>query len=160
PVVVLAPEYNSGNEVLAMRAAGATVRYYPIGFDMQLDPIEVERLCSLHNPGVLYVTHYAGWPQPMRQILDLARRRGMLVVEDCARALLSEADGQPLGSFGDWSIFCLYKTLPVPNGAALVANRPTLVQSRSTIETLNRVHLRAAGMATVAGRTAEIAVQG
>ena len=39
-----------------------------------------------------------------------------------ALSLLSEPDGEPLGSFGDWSIFCLYKTLPVPNGALLVQN--------------------------------------
>src|SRR5205085_11145475 len=57
-LVVLAPDYNSGNEVLAMQAAGATVRYMPVGRDMQLDPIEIERLCEIHHPDVLYVIHY------------------------------------------------------------------------------------------------------
>ena len=50
----------------------------------------------------------------------------MLLVEDCALSLLSEADGRPLGSFGDWSVFCLCKTLPLPNGALLVQNGPRL----------------------------------
>src|SRR5205814_1858402 len=109
-LTVLAPDYNSGNEVLAMEAAGATMRYYPIGRNMQLDPVEVERLCERHNPDVLYVIHYAGWPQPMPPLVDLCRRRGMLLVEDCALSLLSEVERQPLGSFGQWSVFCLYKT--------------------------------------------------
>ena len=149
---VLAPDYNSGNEILAMRAAGATIRYCPVRGDMTLDPDDVERYCRLHNPDLLYVIHYAGWPQPMPALVDLCRRRGMLLVEDCALSLLSEMDGRPLGSFGDWSVFCLYKTLPLPNGALLVQNGPRL-------ESLERLQLRDAGSASVLGRTAELFVQ-
>lgn len=151
-VTVLAPDYNSGNEVLAMRAAGATIHYCSVSRDMQLDPTEVERLCDIHNPDVLYVIHYLGWPQPIQQLADLCRRRGMVLIEDCALALLSELDGRPLGAFGDWSIFCLYKTLPVPNGAILV-------QNAGKHEPLGRLQLRQVGLASVLGRTAELFVQ-
>jgi dTDP-4-amino-4,6-dideoxygalactose transaminase len=151
-LTVLAPDYHSGNEVLAMRAAGAAIRYYPIRRDMRLDPDEVRQLCEEHNPDVLYVIHYLGWPQPMRALVDLCRQRGMRLVEDCALALLSDVDGRPLGSFGDWSIFCLYKTLPVPNGAVLVQNTDRL-------DALERLPLRHAGPASVIGRTAELFVQ-
>jgi dTDP-4-amino-4,6-dideoxygalactose transaminase len=151
-LTVLAPDYNSGNEILAMRAAGAALRYYPIRRDMTLDPDEIEWSCRRHNPDLLYVIHYAGWPQPMNEIVELCRRRGMLLVEDCALALLSETGGRPLGSFGDWSVFCLYKTLPLPNGALLVENGPRL-------ESLERLVLRDAGAASVLGRTAELLVQ-
>ncbi len=34
---VLVPDYNSGNEVMAMRAAGATLRYYPIKKNLEAD---------------------------------------------------------------------------------------------------------------------------
>jgi dTDP-4-amino-4,6-dideoxygalactose transaminase len=149
---VLAPDYYSGNEILAMRAAGATIHYCPVRGDMQLDPDDVERHCRIHNPDLLYVIHYAGWAQPMPTLVDLCRRRGMLLVEDCALSLLSDLDGQPLGSFGDWSVFCLYKTLPLPNGAMLVQNGPRL-------ESLERLKLRDAGSASVMGRMAELLVQ-
>jgi dTDP-4-amino-4,6-dideoxygalactose transaminase len=151
-LTVLAPDYHSGNEVLAMRAAGATIHYYPIHRDMQLDPDEVRRLCERHNPDVLYVIHYLGWSQPMPALVDLCRQRGMRLVEDCALALLSEPGGRPLGSFGDWSVFCLYKTLPVPNGAVLV-------QNTTRLDALDRLPLRQAGSASVLGRTAELLVQ-
>jgi CelD/BcsL family acetyltransferase involved in cellulose biosynthesis/dTDP-4-amino-4,6-dideoxygalactose transaminase len=151
-LTVLAPDYNSGNEILAMRAAGARLQYYPIDRRMQLDPDDVDRLCARYAPDVLYVIHYIGWPQPMAPLIDLCRRRGMLLVEDCALALLSESDGRPLGSIGDWSVFCLYKTLPLPNGALLVQNgRP--------ISALAGLVLRDAGSASVLGRTAELVVQ-
>src|SRR5438105_2574801 len=60
-LTVLAPGYNSGNEVLAMQAAGATVHDYAVKRDMHIDPTEIERLCRIHIPNVLYVIHYAGW---------------------------------------------------------------------------------------------------
>jgi dTDP-4-amino-4,6-dideoxygalactose transaminase len=149
---VLAPDYNSGNEVLAMRAAGADIDFCTVDRHMQLDPAEIERLCKVHDPDVLYVIHYLGWPQPMRELLDLCRRREMLLVEDCALALLSNLDQRPLGSFGHWSVFCLYKTLPVPNGAILVQNAERLAP-------LERLKLHRAGLPSVLGRTSELIVQ-
>lgn len=152
PVTALVPEYNSGNEVLAMRAAGVRIRFYPVGRNAQADPAQIERLCDTYRPDVLYVIHYLGWPQPIQELTSLCRTRGMFVVEDCALALLSSLDEHPLGSFGDWSVFCLYKTLPVPNGALLVENTTPL-------ESLQGLSLRAPGVASVAGRTAELFVQ-
>ena len=151
-LTVLVPDYNSGNEVLALEAAGATIRYYPVGPDGQADAAEVERLCAVHHPDVLYVIHYLGWPQPIRQFADLARRRGMWLVEDCALALLSDAGEQPLGTFGHFSVFCLYKTLPLPNGACLVENGEHLAG-------LDHISLRQAGLPSVLGRTAELVVR-
>ncbi|MBI4478310.1 MAG: DegT/DnrJ/EryC1/StrS family aminotransferase [Acidobacteria bacterium] len=144
---VLAPDYNSGNEILAMRAAGAAIRYYPVGRDTLLDPSGVDRLADAHRPDVLYVIHYLGWSQPIEPLVELCRRRGMLLIEDCALSLLSERNGRPLGSFGDWSVFCLYKTLPIPNGAVLAGRD------------LPQMALRQPPHAVVLGRTAELVVQ-
>ena len=91
----------------------------------------------MHNPDLLYVIHYVGWPQPMAELADLCRRRDMLLVEDCALSLLSETPtAARSAAFGDWSVFCLYKTLPLPNGALLVQNDQRL-------ESLERLQLRA-----------------
>jgi dTDP-4-amino-4,6-dideoxygalactose transaminase len=149
---VLVPDYNSGNEILALRAAGATPHFYPVGPDGQADPAVVASLCEKHAPGVLSVIHYLGWPQPMEELVRICRRRGMLLVEDCALALLSELDGQPLGSFGDFAVYCLYKTLPVPNGAILVQNTERL-------NTLEHLEFEPANLASAVGRTAELLVQ-
>ena len=151
-LTVLAPDYTSGNEILAMRAAGVQIQYCPVDRQMQMDPAKVEQLCALHNPDLLYVIHYVGWPQRIPALLDICRRRGMRLVEDCALSLLSETPEGPLGSFGDWSVFCLYKTLPLPNGALLV-------QNTTRLDALERLPLRHAGSASVLGRTAELLVQ-
>jgi hypothetical protein len=67
-------------------------------------------------------------------------------------SLLSEPRGETLGKFGDWAVFCLYKTLPVPNGALLVQNTMPL-------GALERLQLRQAGAISVIGRVAELVVQ-
>jgi dTDP-4-amino-4,6-dideoxygalactose transaminase len=76
----------------------------------------------------------------------------MWLVEDCALALLSDAGTQPLGTFGHWAIFCLYKTLPLPNGACLVENGTHLPE-------LDDLRLRQAGLPSVLGRAAELVVR-
>ena len=151
-MVVLAPDYNSGNEILALRAAGATLHFYRINTDMQPDVNQIEELCRRHDPDVLYVIHYLGWPQPLDHMRRICRERTMILVEDCALSLLSAPEGQPLGSTGDFSVFCLYKTLPVPNGSLLVQNTLSL-------DPLDRLQLRRAGAASVLGRMAELVVE-
>jgi perosamine synthetase len=37
---------------------------------------------------------------------------------------LGSRNGRPIGSYGDLSIFCLYKTIGLPDGAAVISNFP------------------------------------
>ena len=148
-LTVIAPGYHSGNEVLAIRAAGATIHFAPVDREMRLDPRQVAQMCDRYRPDVLFVIHYLGWPQPIHELACICRARGIVLVEDCALSLLSHAHGRALGSFGDFAIFCLYKTVPVPNGAILVANR-------AQVQPLRPVALRAAGGPSVLGRLAEL----
>ncbi len=150
--VVLVPDYHSGNEVSAILAAGATIVYYPIRRNLEPDLDALARLAHRLKPRVIYVIHYLGWAQPMPEIESLARKLGSIVVEDCALSLLSEAGGKPLGASGDYSIFCLYKTLPVPNGGLLIQNRNTLAG-------LADLELERCPRLAAAGRTAELALE-
>lgn len=149
---VLVPDYHSGNEVWAMRAAGAAIRYYRIGRNLEPDLEQLTRLCKSTNARALFIIHYLGWPQPMKELVALCQEREMLLIEDCALALLSETLGQPVGTFGQYAIFCLYKTLPIPNGGLLVRNRGGL-------EELTRVELKQCDLLSVAGRTVELMLE-
>ena len=149
---VLVPDYHSGNEVSAMLAAGANLVYYPIRRNLEPDLEALSRLARRLNPRVIYVIHYLGWAQPMTGIESLARQSGSIIVEDCALSLLSESNGAPLGSCGDFAIFCLYKTLPVPNGGLLIQNRvPLPALAAVTTEPSPRL--------AVVGRTLELTLE-
>jgi dTDP-4-amino-4,6-dideoxygalactose transaminase len=145
---VLVPDYHSGNETSAIRAAGTSICFYPIGRDLQPDREAIARLCT-SKTRALYVIHFIGWPQPMDWITTFCRQRGLLLIEDCALSFLSESNGRPLGSFGDYAVHCLYKTLPVPNGAVLTTNGPPL-------DELENLQTTPPGRTSVIGRSAEL----
>jgi dTDP-4-amino-4,6-dideoxygalactose transaminase len=149
---VLVPSYHHGNEVRAIRAAGARVRFYPVDRQMRPDLEAVDRLCQ---PGVtaLFAIHYLGFPQPLEILAPLCQERGVPLVEDCALALLSESAGRPLGSVGEFGVFCLYKTLPVPNGGVLVCRE-------GSPQGLRELTLRRCDGASLAGRGAELLLGG
>ena len=119
--VVLMPAYHHGVEVEAVRAAGGEIVFYRVDADMRIDLDDVVRRAAGRDVRVLYVTHYAGFAQPIAEARTLARARGWKLFEDCALSLFSRTStGAPLGSFGDAACFCLYKTLPVPHGGVLL----------------------------------------
>lgn len=148
---VLVPDYHHGNEIWAIRAAGAPLRFYRIDRNLKPDLDQLRRL-SKSGARVLYVTHFMGWPQPLKDLLELARERGMVLVEDCALSLLTNVEGVPVGSFGDYAIFCLYKTLPVPNGGLLVSNNSALPE-------LDRIRPVKSPALSVAGRSTELVLE-
>lgn len=120
---VLVPAYHHGVEVEALVDAGAIPRFYRVGPRWDVDPDEVASRIT-ERTRALYLIHYAGFPGPVQAMREIADRRGLLLIEDCALSLLSSDGSSPLGTVGDVAIFCLYKTLPVPNGGALVINGP------------------------------------
>ncbi len=116
---VLFPAYCHGVELEALLAAGARPKFYPVRAGMR---VEVDEVAALIGPETkaIYLIHYVGFPGPVVELRRLCDERELWLIEDCALALLSRQGEQPLGSFGDASVFCLYKTVPAPNGGAVI----------------------------------------
>jgi dTDP-4-amino-4,6-dideoxygalactose transaminase len=64
----------------------------------------IEAVLTERTKAVIPV-HLGGWPAEMGPIMELARRRDLKVIEDCAQAVGAEIDGRPIGSFGDSAAF-------------------------------------------------------
>ncbi|MCC2642616.1 MAG: dTDP-4-amino-4,6-dideoxygalactose transaminase [Nitrospira sp.] len=150
--VVLVPDYHMGNEVRAIRASGAQIAWYPATRRFEIDLDGLRRTCQRARAQVLFVIHYAGWPQQIEALRTLCDEYEMVLVEDCAMALLTERGGRPVGTWGDYAIFCLYKTLPLPDGAVLV-------QNRGRFDQLTALPLRRSGRIFTAGRIAELGLE-
>jgi dTDP-4-amino-4,6-dideoxygalactose transaminase len=94
----------------------------------------------------------------MDDVLAIARTRGLKVIEDCALSLLSSDGVKPLGTRADASIFCLYKSLPVPHGGALWMPQGwdgEELEPAGTGATLHQLASSMLGSAARAGRWAE-----
>jgi dTDP-4-amino-4,6-dideoxygalactose transaminase len=76
--------------------------------------------------------HLAGWPVEMTSLLEVARRHGLAVIEDCAQAHGARVHGRPVGSWGDmaaWS-FCQDKILTTAGeGGMITTNDPALCRA-------------------------------
>lgn len=115
---VLMPAYHHGSEVEALVRAGLRPRFYDC--DDALEPDEAA-LAAAAGPRTraLHLVHYLGFPQNVRRWRAWCDARGLLLLEDAAQAWLAREPGGPVGSLGDLAVFCLYKTVGLPDGAAL-----------------------------------------
>src|SRR5690606_16241788 len=96
--------------------------------------------------------HYLGWPQPLTELQALCDANDSLLIEDCALSMFARFEGRPVGSIGDYSIYCLYKTFAAPNGGLLVENGEPLPK-------LDALQFRRCDALSTAGRTAELLVE-
>jgi dTDP-4-amino-4,6-dideoxygalactose transaminase len=86
--------------VEAIVLAGATPVLVDIDADTWLiDPDRVEEAVTARTRALLPV-HLYGMPAPLDRLLEIAARRGLAVVEDCAQAAGARFQGRRVGSFG------------------------------------------------------------
>ncbi len=121
---ILAPAFHHGSEIEAFERAGLACRFYEATDTLAPDEAELSRLLTPRTRA-LHLVHYLGFPQDAAHWRRWCDERGLLLVEDAAQGWLSTVGGRPLGTFGDVSVFCLYKTFGLPDGAALVTRTPT-----------------------------------
>ena len=74
-----------------------------------LDPASVEAAVTERTIAI-EVVHLYGLPADMPKILDIARRHGLAVWEDCAQAHAAAIGDEPVGAFGAWGSFSFYPT--------------------------------------------------
>lgn len=107
---------------VATRSAEVTL--YRLDANLQIDAEDAMRKIRERSPRVFVLIHYFGYPDPNFKILaSYARKRGVLVLEDEAHAMLSDLVGGVCGRAGDAVAFSLHKMLPFSEGGVLLLNR-------------------------------------
>jgi dTDP-4-amino-4,6-dideoxygalactose transaminase len=122
---VLAPAYHCSAAIDPILHAGARVQYYRIQPDCSADMADIAAQMDATTRALL-VIHYFGFPQPVQRLAAFCRDHRLYLIEDCAHVLVGQAEGGPLGSFGDVSVFSWRKLLPIQDGGHLVVNNPAL----------------------------------
>ena len=74
-----------------------------------IDPAAVEAAITPRTRAILPI-HLYGHPAPMPELEAIARRHGILIVEDAAQAHGASINGRKVGTFGASAVFSLYPT--------------------------------------------------
>jgi perosamine synthetase len=93
-----------------------------------LDPIDIERKITSRTKAIIPV-HFAGHAARMDEILAIARRHNLVVIEDAAHAMGASYKGRSLGTIGATGCFSFQavKNLTTGDGGMLVAEGEELV---------------------------------
>ena len=107
---------------------------------MGLDPDDVEAKISPRTRAMV-VVHLWGMPSKMSEILDVARRHNLKVVEDASHAHGATWRGRKCGTLGDISVFSLQgsKLAPAGEGGILLTDDDSYMQRAASLGDIVRI---------------------
>jgi perosamine synthetase len=113
---VLVPAFSFHATATAVLVFGAVPVFVDIKPDtFCLDPADAARKITSRTRAIVPV-HLGGNTADLDAVMELARSRGLAVVEDCAQAIIARYRGRPVGSFGDVAVFSLNETKNISAG--------------------------------------------
>lgn len=120
---VAVPTYTWIATINAVVVLGAVPLFVDIDESLNMDPQALEAAITPLTRVVIPV-HMRGAPADMDPIMQIARRRGLLVVEDAAQAVGGRYRGRRLGTVGDFGAYSLqyHKTITTGEGGMVVSN--------------------------------------
>jgi perosamine synthetase len=94
-----------------------------------IDLVDLERKATADCVAVIAV-HMGGHPVPMSRLLDITRRRRLVVIEDCAHCAGGAYQGRKLGLWGDIGCFSFEekKGMTTGDGGMLSSLKPELLE--------------------------------
>lgn len=132
---VIVPSFTFVSGVNAFVLRGARPVFADIREDtLNIDESRLESLITERTRAIVPV-HYAGVGCELDQIIGIAEKHGIDVVEDNAHGLFGSYRGKPLGTFGRLATQSFHETKNVNcgEGGALVINDPALVERAEVI---------------------------
>jgi dTDP-4-amino-4,6-dideoxygalactose transaminase len=137
PNIVL-PAYIPAKLYRAIAAAGYQPRFYAIKDECMFDCDEIDMLIDNETTAIFGI-HYFGHPTDIIGLREIADRKKIKLIEDCAHVLIGSTKGRPLGTFGDFAIFSPRKMLQLPSGGFLVSKESLDNFSRSSVKRANTI---------------------
>jgi len=138
---VFAARIGPGDEVITTPmtfAASANCVLYqggkPVFADVQpdtlnIDPEEIKKKLTPRTKALIPVD-YTGQPCDLDEIKDIARKHGLIVIEDAAHALGATYRGKRIGTLSDMTVFSFHpvKLITTGEGGAVVTDDPELAR--------------------------------
>jgi len=121
--VIVSP-YTMSASASAILMANAVPRFVDIQDDVfSLNPSLIEKAINPRTKAIIIV-HLFGHPAPMDEIMTIAKKNKLKVIEDCAQAPGAKYKGKYVGTIGDAGIFSFnqHKTITTGEGGVVVTH--------------------------------------
>ena len=94
---------------------------------LNLDPNRIEAAITPRTRAIL-VVHTFGCPADLSEIIQIARRHCLFVIEDACEAIGAECDGRKVGPQGEAGVFAFYpnKQITTGEGGVIVTHNPEI----------------------------------
>ena len=126
---VLCPSLTFAASANCIRYAGATPVFCDIvgPNHININPEEIEKKITSKTKAIL-VVHMAGFPCMMDEIMAIAQKHNLKVIEDACHGPLSEYKAKKLGTIGDCAAFSFFsnKNISTGEGGMFISNNKEL----------------------------------
>jgi len=104
--VITAPNsYIASASTIAM--SGGRPVFVDVCQDMNMDPEKLEATITPKTRAII-VVHLTGRPAPMPEIIEIARKNNLFLLEDASQAVGASLNNKKVGSWGDAGVFSLH----------------------------------------------------
>lgn len=120
---VIVPGYTYIATAAAVIATGAVPVIAEVDESLGLDPADLERKITPYTKAVVIV-HMRGVPARIDDLVAVARKHDLKIVEDCCQCVGGEYKGKQVGTYGDVGAWSLnyYKTISSGEGGMVFTN--------------------------------------
>lgn len=132
---IILPSYTFVSTANAFVLRGATPVFVDIRPDtLNIDETLIEAAITPRTRAILPV-HYAGVACEMETIMAMAKRHGLMVIEDAAQGVMAAYRGRELGSIGHLGAYSFHETKNIISGegGALLVNEVSLAARAEVI---------------------------
>jgi len=120
---IILPSYVCASVLLPILKLKCEPQFADIGEDLNISPESIEKTIKSNTKAII-VPHLYGCPAPIKEILEIARQKGLYVIDDAAQCLGAKVEKQYIGTFGDIGIlsFGPFKVISATRGGSLITD--------------------------------------
>lgn len=107
---VLVPDFICAQVPEAVRRAGGHPTFFPVQRDLTVREQDLDAAITRETQAVILAHYYGRGLANIARLVELCRRRSVVVIEDCALALGARVQDRLVGRFGDLAIFSFTKS--------------------------------------------------
>ena len=105
---IIIPSHTYTSSAYPFLKAGANIVWADIDFSTRVVDVETIQNCITDKTKAIVVVHLYGYCANMPEIIELAKKNNLIVIEDVAQAMGTKIENRYAGTFGDFGVYSFH----------------------------------------------------